>query len=52
MIKDCKVRVTIIELHKSGRKNLDIAKATGFGRKKVYRAVKCFQETVGTLDRP
>lgn len=49
---DNKERVAIVELHKRGLKPVDIVQATGYGRRKVDRAVRLFRETGGTSDRP
>lgn len=47
-----RTRVTVVELHKSGMKTADIVRTTGFKKRTVYDAVKRYQETGGTADRP
>lgn len=50
-MKEDNERITIISLHKSGMKNADIVKVTGYGKMKVKRAVERFHELGTSEDR-
>ncbi|CAJ0950531.1 unnamed protein product, partial [Mesorhabditis belari] len=46
-----KARITIVELHKNGKKPQKIMKATGYKKDMVYKALKRYRETGGITDR-